>query len=67
MASFTDEPLKPKMSQEERDKLLKEFLDKGGKVIKLKPGIAEGAGSLNRSKTLQWTQKDLINQHKDNV
>jgi hypothetical protein len=64
MASFTDEPLKPKMSQEERDKLLKEFLDKGGKVTKLKPGIAEGAGSLNRSKTLQWSQKDIIEQEK---
>jgi hypothetical protein len=65
MASFTDEPLKPKMSQEERDKLLKEFLDKGGKVTKLKPGIAEGAGSLNRSKTLQWSQKDIIDQQKE--
>ena len=65
MASFTDEPLKPKMSQEERDKLLKEFLDKGGKVTKLKPGIAEGAGSLNRSKTLQWSQKDIIEQQKE--
>jgi hypothetical protein len=65
MASFTDEPLKPKMSQEERDKLLKEFLDKGGKVTKLKPGIAEGAGSLNRSKTLQWSQKDIIKQEKE--
>jgi hypothetical protein len=65
MASFTDEPLKPKMSQEERDKLLKEFLDKGGKVTKLKPGIAEGAGSLNRSKTLQWSQKDIIEQEKE--
>jgi hypothetical protein len=65
MVSFTDEPLKPKMSQEERDKLLKEFLDKGGKVTKLKPGIAEGAGSLNRSKTLQWSQKDIIEQEKE--
>jgi hypothetical protein len=65
MVSFTDEPLKPKMSQEERYKLLKEFLDKGGKVTKLKPGIAEGAGSLNRSKTLQWSQKDIIEQEKE--
>jgi hypothetical protein len=65
MASFTDEPLKPKMSQEERDKLLKEFLDKGGKVTKLKPGIAEGASSLNRSKNLQWSQKDIIDQQKE--
>jgi hypothetical protein len=53
------------MSQEERDKLLKEFLDKGGKVTKLKPGIAEGASSLNRSKNLQWSQKDIIDQQKE--
>jgi hypothetical protein len=65
MASFTDEPLKPKMSQEERDKLLKEFLDKGGKVTKLKPGIAAGASSMNRSKSLQWSQKDIIEQQKE--
>ena len=62
MASYTDEDNKPKMSQEERDKLMQEFLSKGGKVTKLKPGIAEGAGSLNRSKNLQWTEKDLIKQ-----
>jgi hypothetical protein len=56
---------KLKMSQEERDKLMQEFLSKGGKVTKLKPGIAEGAGSLNRSKTLQWSQKDIIEQEKE--
>ena len=53
---------KPKMSQEERDKLMQEFLNKGGQVKKLKPGIAQGAASLNRSKTLQWTEKDVIKQ-----
>jgi hypothetical protein len=57
-----NEDNKPKMSQEERDKLMQEFISKGGKVTKLKPGIAQGAGSLNRSKTLQWTEKDLIKQ-----
>ena len=62
MASYTDDVSKPKMSQEERDKLFKEFLEKGGQVKKLKPGIAQGAGSLNRSKNLQWTEKDLIKQ-----
>ena len=41
---------------------MQEFISKGGKVVKLKPGIAQGAGSLNRSKTLQWTEKDLIKQ-----
>jgi hypothetical protein len=62
MANFTEEDNKPKMSQEERDKLLKEFLEKGGNITKLKPGIAQGAGSLNRSKKLQWSEKDLIKQ-----
>ena len=67
MASYTDEVGKPKMSQEERDKLMEEFLSKGGKIQELKPGIAEGAGSLNKSKTLQWTEKDVIKQqHNEN-
>ena len=67
MASFTEEDNKPKMSQEERDKLMEEFLSKGGKIEELKPGIAKGAGSLNRSKSLQWTEKDVIKQeHNEN-
>jgi hypothetical protein len=67
MASYTDEIGKPKMSQEERDKLMEEFLSKGGKIKELKPGIAKGAGSLNRSKTLQWSEKEVIQQeHGDN-
>ena len=44
MSNFKDnsglDTIKPKMSQEERDRLMKEFLDKGGKVQKIKPGIA---------------------------
>jgi len=62
MASFTEEDNKPKMSQEERDKLMQEFLSKGGQINKLKPGIAKGAASMNRSKGLQWTEKDIIKQ-----
>jgi len=62
MASYTDDINKPKMSQEERDKLMQEFLSKGGKINKVKPGIAQGAASLNRSKNLQWSEKDLIKQ-----
>jgi len=62
MVSFTEEDNKPKMSQEERDKLMEEFLSKGGKIKELKPGIAKGAGSLNRSKSLQWSEKDVIQQ-----
>lgn len=67
MVSYTDEIGKPKMSQEERDKLMEEFLSKGGKIQELKPGIAQGAGSLNRSKNLQWTEKEVIKQeHNEN-
>ena len=62
MASYTDDIHKPQMSQEERDKLMQEFLSKGGKINKVKPGIAQGAASLNRSKNLQWSEKDLIKQ-----
>ena len=63
MANRIDgEDNKPKMSQEERDKLMQEFLSKGGKINKLRPGIAKGAASLNRSKNLQLTQKDLLQQ-----
>jgi hypothetical protein len=46
MASYTEEDNKIKMSQEERDKLMKEFLEKGGKIKELKPGIAKGAASM---------------------
>jgi hypothetical protein len=67
MVSYTDDTNKPKMSQEERDKLMQEFLSKGGKIQELKPGIAQGASSLNRSKTLQWTEKEVIKQeHNEN-
>jgi len=67
MASYTEEDNKVKMSQEERDKLMKEFLEKGGKIKELKPGIAKGAASMNRSKGLQWTEKEVIQQeHSEN-
>jgi hypothetical protein len=67
MASYIEEDNKPKMSQEERDKLMEEFLSKGGKIKELKPGIAKGAGSLNRSKSLQWSEKEIIKQeHNEN-
>ena len=62
-----EDNIKPKMSQEERDKLMEEFLSKGGKIQELKPGIAKGAGSLNKSKTLQWTEREIVKQeHNEN-
>ena len=41
------EALSPE-KQKEMDKLMKDFLARGGKVQKLKPGIAKGAGHLDR-------------------
>jgi len=46
---------------------MQEFLEKGGKIKELKPGIAKGAASMNRSKGLQWTEKEVIKQeHSEN-
>ena len=41
------EALSPE-KQKEMDKLMKDFLARGGKIQKLKPGIAKGAGHLDR-------------------
>ena len=59
MSSYTHEKIKPKTSKEERDKMMKKFLDKGGKVQKLKPGSAAILGSLERSKKPLWTADDI--------
>ena len=37
-----DPDQKPKTSKEERDRLMKKFLEKGGKVQKLEPGYPKG-------------------------
>ena len=42
-----DPDQKPKTSKEERDKLMKKFLEKGGKVQKLEPGYPTNVGSLD--------------------
>ena len=44
-----DPDQKPKTSKEERDKLMKKFLEKGGKVQKLEPGYPTNVGSLDKS------------------
>ena len=63
MSNFKDnsglEHLKPKMSKEERDKLMKEFLEKGGKIQKLKPGYPTNVGSLDKSKKPAYTKDDI--------
>ena len=63
MSNFKDnsglEEYKPKMSQIERDEKMKKFLEKGGKVQKLKPGIAYNMGSLDKSKKPAYTKEDI--------
>jgi hypothetical protein len=48
-----------KTAQDEKDRMMQEFLDRGGKVEKLKPGIAKGASSLSRSGKLQYTEEEI--------
>ena len=50
---------KPKSSQEERDKLMKEFLEKGGKVQKLEPGVAYNLGSFDSHGKPSWSKDEI--------
>ena len=63
MSNFKDnsglDTIKPKTSKEERDRMMKEFLDKGGKVQKLKPGYPTNVGSLDKSKKPAFTKEDI--------
>ena len=54
-----------KTTQDEKDRMMQEFLAKGGKVEKLEPGIAKGASSLNRSGKLQFTEEQVKAQAKE--
>jgi hypothetical protein len=50
--------------QEERDMLMKQFLEKGGKVEKLAPGNAKVYGSLSRGGKPPYTDAQLKAQWK---
>ncbi len=54
-----------KMAQDEKDRMMQEFLANGGKVEKLKPGIAKGASSLNYGGKLQYTEAEIKAQAED--
>ena len=54
-----DPDQKPKTSKEERDKMMKKFLEKGGKVQKLKAGYPINVGSLDKSKKPAFTKEDI--------
>ena len=55
-----------KMAQDDKDRMMQEFLARGGKVEKLQPGIAKGASSLNRSGKLQYTEEQVKEQAQEN-
>ena len=63
MSNFKDnsglDKEKPKMSKEERDYLMKKFLEKGGKIQKLKPGYPLNVGSLDKSKKPRYTKQEV--------
>lgn len=54
-----DKYAKPKMTQEERDEMMKRFLEKGGKVQKLTPGAAYSLGALEKSKIPHYSNEDI--------
>ena len=54
-----DPDQKPKTSKEERDKMMKKFLEKGGKVKKLEPGYPINVGSLDKSRKPSWTRQEI--------
>ena len=62
MSNFSDYlKEKPKTSQEEMDRMMKEFLAKGGKIKKLKPGYPKlGIGSLDKSGKPAWSRADIM-------
>ena len=62
-----DPDQKPKTSKEDRDLMMKRFLEKGGKVQKLKPGSAAVLGSLDKSRKPAWTRQEIKEGKKGNA
>ena len=50
---------KPKMTKEESDKMMKKFLEKGGKVEKCQPGYPINIGSMDKSGKPSWTRQEV--------
>ena len=61
MGIYDIDDKKPKMSKEERDEMMKRFLEKGGKIQKLQPGAAAVLGSLDKSKKPAFTAEEIKN------
>lgn len=54
-----DEQEKKQKHREDLDRMMKEFLAKGGKVEKLEPGAAAGLATLNKDKRAQYTDAEI--------
>lgn len=54
-----DKETKSKTTKEEMDKMMKKFLANGGKIEKLKPGMAQNVGSLDKSKKPRYTRHEI--------
>ena len=67
MAYEYDSHQKPKMSKEESDRLMKEFLERGGKVEKCEPGYPTNVGSLDKSRKPAWTRQEIKEGKKGNA
>ena len=47
------------MNNEEKELMMKRFLDKGGKVEKLQPGYPTNVGSFDKSKKPAFSKEDI--------
>lgn len=54
-----DEQEKKQKHREELDRMMKEFLAKGGKVEKLEPGAAAGVATMNKDKRPMYTDAEI--------
>ena len=55
-----DNIAKKQEKREELEKMMKEFLAKGGEVEKLEPGVASGGGfTLNKDKRAQYSDAEI--------
>lgn len=45
--------------RKELDEMMEQFLAKGGKIEKLKPGTAYSIGSMEKSGKPHWTDKEI--------
>jgi len=55
-----DDIAKKQEKREELERMMKEFLAKGGSVEKCEPGVAQGGTfTLNKDKRAQYTDKEI--------